>query len=587
MTRYAAPGLVELPTSLPNQGSFNSHPKALAQWIENLPMANLAEASRQLLDAMRQVNGVQTPPVDRIEFLEAMRPPIRTMVEGLRKQYAHRELPLGENARGVADVVMALFADLAQGYEIALESSLVDDGSALTRKRLALAVQRAIRHTGWRMVEGYLIYEPGSAADWHALNTLYRFSEDADLADVPVADDTLEHGKVQTAAGAYKQILLTAAAGPYRMPKVEVLAVYALLERWAPRITLPAASADTSAEGVYMIDLNGNRPPFSRANGDQQDPRILRTIATTDLPALINREMKEPGLLERLVRRREQRTDGELLQRIVIALGVTPKRRFPRQSSGAQAEVALGLSQIHRLLSQHQGDAYNTPENQSRFQGRDLSVDRKQDDVWELVYPEQLIRALQWEDELRKHRTKPTIAEPKQDATDTREWHLVNVSAGGYCLLSDPSHSGRTQVNELVLIREVGDSSALPWQIGVVRWMKNVPDTGLQVGVQLLAPSPVAVTVSATTEQGRPVTAVRGLILPRIAAIEQPATLVTPSLPYALRGHADIHCAGRNYKVKLEHRLEESNIFCRFEIRAAESSVEMPTAALESIWSLV
>ena len=48
----------------------------------------------------------------------------------------------------------------------------------------------------------------------------------------------------------------------------------------------------------------------------------------------------------------------------------------------------------------------------------------------------------------------------------TQSWKMVNVSAGGYCLLWDNPETTRAQVGELIGIREQSDPDSFHWRLG-------------------------------------------------------------------------------------------------------------------------
>ena len=75
----------------------------------------------------------------------------------------------------------------------------------------------------------------------------------------------------------------------------------------------------------------------------------------------------------------------------------------------------------------------------------------------------------------------------------TQNWKMVNVSAGGYCLLWDNPETTRAQVGELLGIREQSDPDTFHWRLGVIRWLKFVEKRGLELGVQMLSPGAVGV----------------------------------------------------------------------------------------------
>ena len=81
----------------------------------------------------------------------------------------------------------------------------------------------------------------------------------------------------------------------------------------------------------------------------------------------------------------------------------------------------------------------------------------------------------------------------------------------------------QARVGELVCLQESDSQQINTWGIGVIRWMKSPIIDGLELGVQMLAPNAVPVAAK-TSRDGKTYTAYqRCLLLPEIAAIQQPA----------------------------------------------------------------
>jgi hypothetical protein len=81
-------------------------------------------------------------------------------------------------------------------------------------------------------------------------------------------------------------------------------------------------------------------------------------------------------------------------------------------------------------------------------------------------------------------------------------WKMIDVSAGGYCLLWESNDVSSAQVGELVAIRRTSaDGGDEGWKLGVIRWMKFTPDRGLVLGMQQLAS--LAIPVWASSVRGQ------------------------------------------------------------------------------------
>jgi hypothetical protein len=147
----------------------------------------------------------------------------------------------------------------------------------------------------------------------------------------------------------------------------------------------------------------------------------------------------------------------------------------------------------------------------------------------------------------------------------TQNWKMVNVSAGGYCLLWDNPETTRAQVGELLGIREQSDPDTFHWRLGIIRWLKFEDKRGLELGVQMLSPGAVAIAARVTRRGVRDDDFVRGLLLPEIASIQQQATMLLPSPPFRAGDNIIVDCQGKHVRVELTKMVENTGSFAQFQ----------------------
>jgi hypothetical protein len=151
----------------------------------------------------------------------------------------------------------------------------------------------------------------------------------------------------------------------------------------------------------------------------------------------------------------------------------------------------------------------------------------------------------------------------------THNWKMLNVSAGGYCMLWDNPETTRAQVGELLGIREEGDPDTFHWRLGVIRWLKYADKRGLELGVQMLSPGTVAIAARAdSNHHGKDEDYTRGLLLPEIASIQQRATLLLPCPPFKVGDTAIANCQGKEVRVKLTELVENTGSFAQFQFES-------------------
>ena len=577
---------------------FDASPAAVARWLEALPVVNLGETARQLYEALGDLAQRDLPPATRFKLLEQLRPRVFYVLEALKKHVVGQTFPLADKPRKVARLARELLRGLGDGYKILLMQEVAASGRRDTRN-LTISLHRAMQCEAQLLLKTYQAYSPHPEGAWSDIHQLYRYSEAQDLHRTQVQVEVPEGTLPSSIEALYKQILLLALACPYRMRHGEAEQVQARLERWAQHSRLTSMSLPGHHPGLFMSHLASDDPPIYRSlrQGGENDV-LCRALDTADLAediraelATLPEEQPVPAPLE------------HTLRRLMLAWGVMPKRRFSRSQQSARASVAMGLATSHYFIS---GEAAFSPaagslgnggyQEKPSFQPEPVSSDRgRLPDAWELE-PAPINHGTPQQ----RHRVEiPTGMEENlaPPGFQSHDWHMVNVSAGGYCLLWDQLENSRAQVGELVGIRELDDPDSFHWRLGVVRWMKS--STGLELGVQMLSPGAVAVGARPYPAISKDPQFTRALLLPEIHALEQPATLLLTSPPFRVGGNAIINSHGREVKVRLDKLVENTGSFAQFQFTTLEENVRAANnpfqqapeataeAELDEVWELI
>jgi hypothetical protein len=143
-------------------------------------------------------------------------------------------------------------------------------------------------------------------------------------------------------------------------------------------------------------------------------------------------------------------------------------------------------------------------------------------------------------------------------------WKMENMSADGFCLLWDSENASCAQVGELVAIMPREENEKDNRQLGVIRWMKFTPDHGLELGIQLLSPGATAVWAYVCENDPQPTKKLQGILLPEVKAINQPASLLLPSLPFRTGCISTLENQGRKEAIMLTRQLENTGTFAQY-----------------------
>lgn len=559
-------------------GSFDYRPRTVENWLQNLPVTNLGIVSRTIYESLQASNRLQLHPGMRLRYLEQLREIVRYISDGLRKQYLGRELPLHLKAKRIVLLATRLLQEMALGYEVLIETAHEYRGLSFGHRHLACALDRAIRYRSRILLESWIVYQPPPAGSWRRLHDLYAIAEETGLSEQRVTDSQLAGTRQRSTPGqAYRQVLLLAAAGPQRMHHSEILESYRLFERWAAAARLVAVGDPAASEALFRVPRALDEPPQPLAIGARgsQD----RLLITDPLQRLIESEFATAT--KRAFWHRKPLIDvhPEFAERLLLALGATAgRRRQARLRVKADVQAALGLTAIHRTLCRELGqDSEAVDSVYERFQAREThSLDCEEPDIWHLIYPTELIKAVAEEQRQRKLDVRHPLHQE-----ELLDWNLIDISAGGYCLVLGPQQNLRARVGELIAVRELAGQE-LSWQLGAIRWMRATSEQRLQIGVQLLAPNPSPIQLRAEHADYRFGPVERGLLLPAVTAIDQPATLIAPGRHYATQQCVRVRYGLRETMVELSRELDATAHYVQFEFRRSDA-LDMRTAALDDI----
>ena len=74
--------------------AFPSHPRKVKKWLAALPQSNMGEMTRQIFNAVRQLNRQKMSNKQRLENMEMLRKPTREIFQNLEKYFINLTLPL-------------------------------------------------------------------------------------------------------------------------------------------------------------------------------------------------------------------------------------------------------------------------------------------------------------------------------------------------------------------------------------------------------------------------------------------------------------------------------------------------------------
>lgn len=476
--------------------AFASDVRTLRVWLAALPMANAQVAVKRLLDGLRALNAQALDGARRLDALETLREAALQLGAGVDKQILGASFPLPPQKAELGEIALALQAELAGGYRLALSALCAPQGAApfLRAGQVALAAVRAQQHGEALLAKAYLLYRTPPAGAWLALHAVFGFAASLRLDDRAVEDAAAQESV--TARQVYLRALLFALANPYRHTQREQGDVQTLAQALAPHCTLRSGGSPGAHDVAIQTDADRGPGylPDERAGG----PRHALVLQLDAMLAFVDQQLEAAaGARTVSLRRRGGAAlpvSADLLRRFAFGCSARGEREHERLGGGYVLDSVLGLHDLHFVLAD--GEDFDTFMRHVQGEAISLSEGDRGAATWRV-----------------------------RGTAGTRATRLVarvlDQSPGGYRLVwerASGAELARVRVSELVglALPEGAMDAHTDWMVGVIRWLRIDDGGHVDAGVELLARRALPVGVRPLDGAARP--AVRGLLLASLAA---------------------------------------------------------------------
>lgn len=543
-------------------------PRDLKRWIADLPKANIGETARRLYEGLSELNQLLTPSDNRLQLLELLRPEVYYVCKHLERHFLHQSIVLDERSRKIANLCQALQSHLAIGYKqivMRVSPRFSKDRAPL----LAQALQRAIHCLNGPLIRATELYCPVPEGVWLELHQLYRIACSHRLQHLSLRDELASQTQTLSIEQTYVVALLLGAARCNQLRQNQIARLAEVLEPWSKLIKL---QPEHPADGLFGVAPELDIGPRYRSKFRPEQQERLLGFDPQSLVAAIEAHL--------------QKTDSpvplpvpaglslDTLQHLNAAWGQAVERSFQRTASQGTLTLCVGMSALHFYLGGQRpfSEILKHP-GAGRAQFAATSPSAREKDQWHhafdaapqgtadtlLPYEEIEYPQLQNDDSHEasdRNRHFPTYALP-----------VINHSPGGYCLAWPGEVPAELQAGEMVGIEDTAGSG---WSIAVVRWIRQVRGGGTQMGIEQVAPyaEPCGLQLVRTRDDHSHY--LRGLLLPAISAIDLPATLLAPRLPFEEGNKVMINTNGEERRAGLDRRVASTNSFNQFAYRSLE-----------------
>ncbi|MBD9442357.1 molecular chaperone [Pseudomonas sp. PDM04] len=563
--------LLRAPTPALSRLSFcEATPRDLKRWIADLPKANIGETARRLYQGLSELNQLLTPSDNRLQLLELLRPEVYYVCKHLERHFLHQSIVLDERSRKIANLCQALQSHLAMGYKqivVRIAPRFSKDRAPL----LTLALQRAMHGLNGSLVRATELYCPVPDGLWLELHQLYRIACTHRLQRLSLRDELASQTQNLSIEQTYLAALLLGAARCNQLRQSQIARLAEVLEPWSQWLKLEPQASGT---GLFAVAPALDVGPRYRTKFRPEQLESLLAFDPQPLVAAIEGHLQNSDSPTPLPVPAGLSLDT--LQHLSAAWGQAVERSFQRTASQGTLTLCVGMSALHFYLGGQRpfSEILKTP-GVGRAQFKASEPAGRDRDQWRHAFdaaPQGTADAMLPYEEIEYPQLQNDDSHEPSDHNrhfPTYALPVINHSPGGYCLAWPGEVPAELQAGEMVGIE---DSAGAGWSIAVVRWVRQVRGGGTQMGIEQVAPyaEPCGLQLVRTRDEHSHY--LRGLLLPAISAVDLPATLLAPRLPFQEGNKVLINTNGEERRAGLDRRVASTNSFNQFAYRSLEAA---------------
>jgi hypothetical protein len=542
-------------------------PRDLKRWIAGLPKANIGETARLLYQGLGELNQLLTPSDNRLNLLELLRPEVYFVCQHLERHFLHQAIMLDERSRKISNLCQALQSHLAIGYKqivLRIAPKYSKDRATL----VSTALQRAAHALKGQVLRATQLYSSPPEHAWFELHQLYRITCELQLQQRRVHDDLASLTTELTLEQTYIAALLLGSARCNQLRQNQIARLAEVLEPWSALLKLHPGR---SSEGLFAISPAIDAGPRYRNMFRSEEQAGLLGFDPQPLVNAIEAHLQHqptstplpvpPGL------------SFDTLQHLHATWGQAAERSFQRTVGQGHLTVCVGMSALHFYLGGERSFSELLKHPGTRSANFSSAVAKGEKDSWSQAFDaapqSKTDEFLPYEEIQYDHLLEDESGTDSTPHYPTHALPVINHSPGGYCLAWPNEVPAELQAGEMLGIQ---DSVSLGWSIAVIRWIRQVRGGGTQMGIELVAPHAQPCGLQLVRSRDDHSQYLRGLLLPEISAIDLPATLLAPRLPFQEGSKVLINTQGEEHRAGLDRRVASTHSFNQFAYRSLEAA---------------
>jgi len=429
---------------------------------------------------------------------------------------------------------------------------------------VSTALQRAAHALKAQLVRATQLYSSPPEHVWLELHQLYRSAAQMQLQQRRLRDDLAFLTSELSVEQTYIAALLLGSARCNQLRQSQIARLAEVIEPWSALLKLHPGSVDN---GLFAISPELDvGPRYRKMFRSEQQNGLLGFDPQPLVKQLETHLLQQPTSTPLPV---SAGLSIDTLQHLHATWGQAAERSFQRIAGQGTLTVCVGMSALHFYLGGERTFSELLKHPGARAANFSSVVARGEKDSWSQAFdaaPQSNDELLPYE-EIQYDQLSEEEGPGNAPNYPTYALPVINHSPGGYCLAWPSEVPAELQAGEMLGIQ---DSEGKGWSIAVIRWIRQVRGSGTQMGIELVAPhaQPCGLQLVRTKDDHSQY--LRGLLLPEISAIDLPATVLAPRLPFQEGNKVLINTQGEEHRAGLDRRVASTHSFNQFAYRSLD-----------------
>lgn len=516
-----------------------SNVQATTKWLATLPLLDVHKSINQLTQSFQSL---RHEPSTLLEFtsLEMLHP----IVKQLTKQILNTALSQTKSIqtrKSSYQMILNLNQGLLNLFFISYHQT-----SLVHIHQKAKSLYYVLDHITCMLLTSYQLYFPVPCQLWKQLYQCYIFSQQMECFNLELQELSTEYSHDETIANLFNAAILLSICNPYQLHFQDTLNLYQILKDWSYHLILTRNFDDNF---THIIRLYEDQPPIYK-NLLLNAP-LTRDCIGLDIRSFIAQLKSTLNTNHMLY----NKLSFPVLRSIIRSLSDFSVRATPRNHKAGELIVSIGLTNTFYFLN------------------------AKKPIQPHLILSKRTIENFDEEKDTSKIKLK-LLQESNHDLNDVHlkksryllhNCSLVNTSLNGYCLSMRSDIAQPLHIGEIIGLKEPEQKNN-DWHIGVIRWIKFGINQEIQIGVEVLAFTGIAVGINHPI--GRQKRYLKGIILKGHANLYACPTIITHNLPYQKGDTIQIINLLIDTDIELGKCIYESKFYKQFEFKVKQHFTE-------------